>query len=231
MQVGTGFYKLVENHYHALLWSGTPESAVSLNPEGAEKSLAYATDGKQQVGIAGGLGDRRAALWSGTAESYVNLHPKGYIISEAYGAGEGIQAGYASSGNAHAVLWRGSAQSVVDLNPGPNEDWGSRAFATNGEIQVGLASNNGPTLAALWGGTPESYLNLHQFLPEQFQGSGESSEARGIDSAGNIVGWAADTTTGRAKAVLWVPVPEPSSWLAIGLGLAIWIAGKGKQLK
>jgi hypothetical protein len=77
-QVGYG-YTLMSPAVHALLWHGTAESVVDLNPFGFDFSLAQAVLGKQQVGTGIGIGDttsykRHALLWRGTAESVVDLH-------------------------------------------------------------------------------------------------------------------------------------------------------------
>jgi hypothetical protein len=61
----------------AMLWRGTPQSAISLHPEGvAGVSGLYATVGSAQVGWANtyqyGL---TAGIWFGTAESFIPLAP------------------------------------------------------------------------------------------------------------------------------------------------------------
>ncbi|MBA3725035.1 MAG: hypothetical protein H0W86_00950 [Armatimonadetes bacterium] len=61
------------------------------------------------------------------------------------------------------------------------------------------------------------FMDLHALLPPQLQGSGEFSHARGIDSADNIVGWAADIHSGEARAVIWRPVPEPATFWEISV--------------
>jgi hypothetical protein len=51
----------------------------------------------------------------------------------------------------------------------------------------------------------------------------------GIDEFGNIVGWAADLDDGgRAKAILWRPVPESTGALALG-GLLLLFALRGRR--
>lgn len=220
-QVGYGIRDQFFGNRTALLWHGTAESVVDLHPASAPgDSEANDTDGVQQVGAVGMGGPFHAALWTGTAESFVDLNPPGATSSWAYSVANGQQAGYIGTGGTlHAALWRSSPGSVVDLNPGP--DWGSIAYATNGAQQVGAAATAGfGRRAAVWSGTPESYLDLHQFLPPEYFGEFNYSEAKGIDEFGNIVGWAVENMPDgfRSRAVLWV-VPEPGTVLALSAGL------------
>src|SRR5262249_43751934 len=66
---------------HALLWNGTPGSAVDLNPAVLglfSSSMAVGTNGMQQVGhgIGGATAGATHALgWGGTAASAVGLQP------------------------------------------------------------------------------------------------------------------------------------------------------------
>jgi hypothetical protein len=211
VQVGVGV--LPSETFRAVMWRNTAASITSLHPAHLFRSKAFATDGEQQVGhTAAANVVLHAALWTGTAESYVDLHPVGYVQSEALGVAGGQQVGFASfSGTAHAVLWRGTSGSVVDLNPGAVGEWGSKANATNGSVQVGLArSLTIPFHAAMWQGSASSYVNLHGFLPKEYFGEIAYSEALGIDANGNIFGWARHVPSGAAHAVLWRPVPETS---------------------
>jgi len=202
---------------HAILWRNTAESAVVLHPHGWESSEAFATDGIQHVGYVDSLATQaRAALWTATSARFVNLSPPGYHLSAAYGVGGGQQVGLASfEGNGHAALWFGTRDSFVDLNPvGADYRWGSTAYATNGYVQVGKAGSALPTPvhvhAAAWRGSRETYMNLHQFLPNEYQGfqfgNYAYSEARGIDAEGVIVGFANHLPTNTAHAVLWRPI-------------------------
>ena len=168
-QVGWGQGSATGGNEHALLWSGTAESCVDLNPSGFDGSYAYGISGTQQVGY----GDGHALLWYGSAVSYVDLHPSGWDNSYANGTNGTQQVGYG---------------------------WGS---ATGGDEQHAL----------LWNGSASNYVDLHQFLPDGFV----SSSAQAIDSSGNIVGYAVDSS-GYSHAILW-QVPEPASALLIGAGL------------
>jgi hypothetical protein len=99
---------------HAAVWSGTPASAVDLNPADARSSLAYATNGLIQAGY--GYSSTpvlltHAKLWKGTADSVIDLHellPDDVVHSTAYSidAADNIYGpAYESDGTLHAVEW------------------------------------------------------------------------------------------------------------------------------
>ncbi len=108
----------------ASLWTGTAASWVDLNPQGVivSNSIAYATDGVQQVGSANVNGSRwSAGLWRGTAASWVNLDPNPPEGSAALGVHGGQQVGYRLEYESEEViqraqLWNGVAWSRVDLH-------------------------------------------------------------------------------------------------------------------
>lgn len=213
--VQVGFVKPLssQSFTYAVLWRNTAESMVWLHPPGTDHSEAFATDGNQHVGYVYDSYEHKAALWEGTGARYIRLHPLGYGSSEAHGVANGQQVGYAAlDGSGHAALWYGSTASFVDLNPDSvDQNWGSRAYATNGSVQVGMAGSWPAGVhvhAAAWRGSSESYVNLHQFLPSDYQGYlvGAHSEARGIDAQGVIVGWARHLPTNTNHAVIWRPI-------------------------
>jgi hypothetical protein len=123
-QVGIGFEAIGINAFSgpfAVLWSGTAESAVNLNPFDAATSQANAVAGGQQVGY--GYTPKRALLWRGSAESMVDMHPDGYTSSEANATNgfKQVGSGYIFDpvtlvGHSHALVWSGNAASAVDLN-------------------------------------------------------------------------------------------------------------------
>ncbi len=186
---------------HALLWSGSAGSVVDLNPSGFIDSIAYGVSGGQQVGAGRPTsGDpEHARLWSGSAGSVMDLHPSGFDASNAFGISGGQQVGYAAgpttAGGGHALLWSGSAGSAVDLHP--SGFIASQALGTNGTQQVGFGVVGGHNHALVWSGDAGKVVDLHQFLPQGFT----DSQAKGIDSTGNIAGWAFDGSN--YHAFLW----------------------------
>lgn len=209
----------------AARWQGTPESMVLLHPGGPYLgSWVNDTDGEVQVGQAA-IGQIRPALWRGSRESFVDLTPPGFSGGEVYGVANGQQVGWAGrqeGGQVRPILWHGSPGAFVDLGPGAT---GGVALATNGFEQVGWVGSASAPRATVWSGNAESLLDLHQFLPVQFQGQGAFSRALGIDAEGNIIGYARDLQADRAgRAVMWSPVPEPGTVVGLATLLALLAA-------
>ena len=125
-QVGSGGFHISDYPYgrsHALLWSGSADSAVDLHPTnipGMTDSSAAATDGLQQVGEAWNSAtpsQPHALLWNGSADSAVDLNPAGFLSSYAIGVAGGKQIGDGTSAAGdEALLWSGTAQSVINLH-------------------------------------------------------------------------------------------------------------------
>ncbi len=123
-----GYAKLVEpignqSQYvaHALLWTGTAESAVDLNPDGFSETYGYATNGTQQFGSGYGPATGNALhalLWNSSATSYVDLHPALYDSSQINAANDSQYVGVATTNGKkqHAMLWNGSSGTYTDLN-------------------------------------------------------------------------------------------------------------------
>jgi hypothetical protein len=218
---------------HALLWAGSAASKVDLHPAqfaGITGSIAYGTDGTQQVG--GGFFNNfvtieHAVLWSGTAASAIDLHPSQFTRSEAIGVRGGDQVGVGFLGSArHALLWSGTAASAVDLNP---LNGFSTAEDTNGSIQVGWGGfvGTGHNTALLWSGTAQSAVDLGALLPLLPAGlTWTDSYAFSVDVQGDIFGTAFtyDGTAEVGHAVEWIPVPEPATFVLLALGAGILLA-------
>jgi uncharacterized membrane protein len=116
----------------------------------------------------------------------------------------------------HAILWNGSAESYIDLNPSGFTYSRANGISGNQQVGFGLVSATGGNHHALvWSGSAENCIDLHQFLPTGFI----SSYATGIDSNGNIAGYATDRLSVE-HAIVWI-VPEPASaiLLIVGAGL------------
>jgi uncharacterized membrane protein len=220
---------------HALLWHGTANGYADLNPAGCDWSSASGTNGTQQAGYADVIatgGHSHAFLWSGSAATARDLNPAGYDDSFAYGICGTQQVGFgvgpASGDSQHALLWTGTAESMIDLNPGGFTL--SNADATNGSQQVGYgygSSTGYKNHALLWNGSADGAVDLHQFLAAGFT----ESYARAIDAQGNIVGSAIDAS-GYAHAILWQPVPEPSTIVLLGFGvLGLFAWGRKRSRK
>jgi hypothetical protein len=208
-QVGYGEGAGTSFNAHAMLWTGSANSAVDLNPTslGITTSTAFGTDGSQQVGDGtNAAGNQNAMLWSSTAASAVNLNPANMSLSFAYGidGNQQVGAGAPQAGSFHALLWTGTANSAVDLNPSGFNS--SQADGTNGSQQVGQGLTNSQIHALLWSGTAASAVDLQTLLPAT--GTWNSSYADAIDHAGNIFGVATQMLNGVAEnfAVEWSPI-------------------------
>src|SRR5208337_3689925 len=111
----------VQQTGHALLWSGTPDSFVDLNPTGFTASDALATNGFDQVGygIAHGW---YALLWTGSASSAINL---GLLLPPALANSEYSQAtSIDSAGNVYGWAYSNEGPPysqfyVVEWSPVP----------------------------------------------------------------------------------------------------------------
>ncbi len=189
---------------HALLWLPPDGQVVDLHPAASKGSIAYATDGHQQVGTSE-VSLAHAALWNGTPESAVDLNPTaaGFHESNAYGVGGGQQVGSGvgapATGNyTHALLWSGTAASAVDLNPAAFSS--STALGADGEQQVGYGYNLGsPAHALLWSGTAESVVDLHEGpLAKSFS----DSVAYGV-GGGQQVGILSNNSPAETHAAIW----------------------------
>ncbi len=175
-QVGTGFASHDDPYgNHALLWSGSAQSVVDLQPSGFLTSDAYGANGGEQVGI-GYLGrfSSHALLWHGSADSYIDLHPSGYLTSGAWATngkqqvGRAVPPGIYGVTGGHAILWNGSAEDYVDLNPPGFRESSARALTDTQQVGYGGKEEMSDFHALLWSGTPGSYVDLN---PDWLEGS------------------------------------------------------------
>jgi len=227
------------SYYNAFLWNGSAASAVNLNPPTFSESTAVGVSGSNQVG--GGFGGStaykyHALLWHNTASSVTDLNPSGASHSYAWAVSGNIEVGDArgdSTGdNTHAVLWNGTAASAVDLNPAGFDSSTARGVSQAGEVGFGWNAATGAIEtghALVWAGNAESAIDLHPFLT----GLGPTfiySYAEAISDSGVVVGYATDAAN-RDYAVVWTPVPEPTTSAMFLCGVAFFLFGLATRLR
>lgn len=207
----------------AAVWHGPTSIATVLDPPGAYDSLATAADGEYQGGwvrypnSGGAPGIEHAVIWHGTAQSMIDLGTgsNGALIR---GMAAGQLVGIVGSGQGSiAALWPSIGASYINLNP-PGVTYADLT-ATCGSAQVGSASTNefGGT-AAIWFGTPGSFVPLAPYLPPNYYASIATSVAE-LNGTFYVGGYAVNSITSFEEAILWVGVPEPASALVLGAGL------------
>jgi hypothetical protein len=202
--------------FHALLWSGTPDSRVDLNPSTATSSFAYGVFGTQQVGSARSWEEADSAvLWYGTAASWVGLNPAGASSSFAFATSGTHQVGSATFGDnnaLHAGLWSGTAASWVDLHPAGATS--SEAYSVSGAYQAGYANFGASQTASLWSGTAASWEDLSLALTGSW--SNTVAQSVWIDGATlYVAGSGHNNTRNRDEALLWSR-PLPCAPLCVG---------------
>jgi hypothetical protein len=97
------------------------------------------------------------------------------------------------------------------------------AIDTNGVYLVGHTAPAGKYRTLRWSGRPGTELDLRQFFPG-FQ----ETCALAIDDNGTIAGWGVDADS-NVRVIAWIPVPEPSTFVAPGAGLLLLKAVKRRQ--
>ncbi len=208
-------------YYRATLWNGSSGNYIDLHPNGYLESRSFGISGSQAFGYASTADPYHpwhAMIWDVNTNTSDDLNPDGFDCSEILGSNGVQQVGTAWNFNdlqSHAILWSGRKDNVIDLTPAGF----TTCFANgiNGTQQVGYghgpATNNNEH-ALLWNGTVDGYIDLQQFLPNDFT----QSAANTIDAEGNIIG-TAYYASGQSRAILWVPVSEPSTFILLGIGM------------
>ncbi|MEQ1821527.1 MAG: hypothetical protein ABL949_03370 [Fimbriimonadaceae bacterium] len=202
-----GGYIRMPDGYHAALWRGSRESCVDLHPYGSGfqhsivKSMSF---GGTQVGNVYNItpdGVRmHACQWLNSAFTWTDLNPPG--ASDSFISQLGKVGGAVFNGVTHAGMWN-FANSFTDLHPPGAES--SKCSARAGLIQAGEAVFGGRRHAGFWTNTPESFVDLHAFLPNPLAFSESSAAVIGTD--GNflqIAGHAKEVATGQSRAVMWI---------------------------
>lgn len=137
-QAGTATFSGVRQ---AGVWSGTPESWISLHPPGATYSTILDSNGIHQGGEVQFGGPSHAARWSLTPQSWCDMSPAGATLSVILSVGPDQQGGYAViDGIQHPGIWTGTEcpGSWIDLDPGANTAGGPAVWATTGVQQGGV---------------------------------------------------------------------------------------------
>ena len=209
-----GYAQLHGGGDRAVLWFGSRDSVLDMSPKGYIGGSITGLAGNMQVGHGQTSQTSHAGLWRGTPDSFVDLHPQEATWSEA-SATDGHQqvgVGIALTDNAYlwqALLWNGTAESCVFLRP----QGATNSFASGvwGGFQVGSAEFNRKATASIWNGTPESWFDLGQFAPKEYDQTGAHSiwaDEHFMYVAGT--GW--NNATNTAEALLWSrPIPAPSA--------------------
>lgn len=161
-QVGMAKWNGIQDpNEYATLWTGTPESAVNLNPTGAIASVASDTDGTYQVGSTQFLAgqDSTAAMWHGTAASYINMAPVNSSRSFISAMNNGIEIGGATiSGTDYSGYWTGPNPNSWQALPSPIN--GSQAIGISGNVIVGEI-DTGSWHAYVWNIGTHTNQDLH----------------------------------------------------------------------
>ena len=222
MQIGSGSVSSTSSPRRALIWNGTPSSFVNLHPTGLQWSDGLAGHGGQQVGLVIDTFGTHAALWSGTAASFVDLHPTGATYSVANDIYSGQPVGEAEfAGVIHAALWNNTG--FVDLHPTGFSSSSASGIGNGIQVGVGTGTPTGGQVHALaWFNSANTVLDLHQFLPTPADYL--ESRARSVDPVtGHIVGEAFNRRTLRSDAIVWIPVPEPSSTFILLSAISLFV--------
>ena len=199
---GTGLYTS-----RPYLWT-PPHSVAFLDPGAAvSRSTVSAIDGVSQFGSVipvGGGSSWHAAVWSGSAASMSEIHPAGYTSSHITGAGDGQVVGQVEVGGVQAAaLWAGRSAAIVELH---RPVWNhSEVYAVHGGVQVGVVDGG----AALWIGSPDSYVDLHAFVPQGFSSSSAQDVAVSPEGEIIVVGYGYNTLNGQNEALMWQGVAAP----------------------
>lgn len=200
---------------HAFIWDPINKMQDIGNPN-VNSSARAINSSNQVVGTSWDSNNNNLAFYWDPVNKMQELGTLGGSISFARGINDhGQIAGYStdSNGQSHVFLWD-QVNKMTDLgSPG---SYAVYTFEINNLDQiVGSysldAQLNGPSRPFVW-----DPVNKWQELPTL---GGKYNSAISINDAGQIVGYSA-IESGRIHAVLWEPVPEPTSLLALITGLA-----------
>jgi probable HAF family extracellular repeat protein len=210
-------YSMPGSATHAVRWDSSGEiQYLGDLPGGDDGSFAQGINNMgHAAGTSSATGGSRAFLWT-SAGGMQNLGgiPGGREFSSGISIGNSgaVIGGGIAQNESRAFIWR-SASGMQDLGELPGGDLGKVARAINSfDVVVGSAevAASGPNRvhATIWTDAT-GMMDLNNLLDST--GAGWIlNEARGINDAGQIVGYGR-TPRGVVHGFLLTPVPEPSS--------------------
>ncbi len=157
-----GFAGTLDQRFnHAIIWNGSAQNYVDLNPAGYNDSFIDGAGGGQQVGGGKRPGlSPNAVLWTGSAASAVDLDPGNVMFSEALACDGVQQVGYTGDDRFnYAALWSGTAASYVNLTPAGARE--SVAQSLSHGRQSGAAKFSLKWHAGVWSGSDSSFVDIH----------------------------------------------------------------------
>ena len=230
-QVGSALTRNSPDESRAFLWNGTAASGRELAfPNGFAASVASGVRGSAIVGTGDDENFFQAGLyWANDSASPIIVRPNGFEETRlndvdgnlALGSGFGTPTDF----QRHAFLWDvNSIENGLDLHPTDSIYTFSDANALlpanesfQSGVQVGIAAFENDNFefiehAAVWFGSAESFIDLHDAVVDSLGPEFRFSRATGIGEDGTIYGTATDGL-GSFRAVQWNIIPSPSSAL------------------
>ena len=160
-----------------------------------------------------------AARWTFLPTVRTTLAPPGTTASVIVGAGSDQQVGSATIGGvSHPWLWASAAGGSRDMLP-----TGVTSASLNEceqGLQVGSYVSGATGRAAIWSGSPDAFVDLHQYVPAGFTTSAATAiDAEAPDGVLRVVGYGYNASTSRIEALMWINVPLDCPGDADGDGL------------